>query len=211
MPASGRRRRTQAERRDESDRNLIGAAIEIIADEGVSAATFDAIGRRAGYSRGLAGQRYGSKVGLIEAVIAHLHAQSDAIFVENRLDERPGLEALLEYLDLLFRAVEKSKESQAYFRLLSAALADITAQQSLFAAAHKATLRRLESLVAKGQQEGQIRQDLPPEVAGRMIGSMLVGLCIQILTEPETEVAPIRAASIAALKLAFAPPKDGNP
>ena len=64
-------RRTQAERRDESGRSLVEAAIAVVARQGVNAATFDAIGRQAGYSRGLATQRFGSKQGLIEAVIRH--------------------------------------------------------------------------------------------------------------------------------------------
>jgi AcrR family transcriptional regulator len=205
-----RRRRTQAERRDESDRNLIAAAIEIIADEGVSAATFEAIGRRAGYSRGLAGQRFGSKQGLIEAVIAHLLARTEELFTIHRLDERPGLEALLAYLDIVYKAVALSKENQAYFRLLSAALADVSEQREVFAAAHQVTLGQLERLFARGQREGQIRRDLSPVVAGRMIGSIILGLSAQILAEPGTEIGPIREASLTALKLAFAPPDEGT-
>ena len=38
-----------------------------MSEDGVSAATFEAIARRGGYSRGLVGQRFGSKLGLIEA------------------------------------------------------------------------------------------------------------------------------------------------
>ena len=50
-------RLTQAERRDRSERELLGAAIRVVAGQGVSAATFDAIGREAGFSRGLVTQR----------------------------------------------------------------------------------------------------------------------------------------------------------
>ena len=42
------RRLTQAERRDRSERELISAAIKVVAEQGVSAATFDAIARKAG-------------------------------------------------------------------------------------------------------------------------------------------------------------------
>src|SRR5258707_15583829 len=65
-------RRTQAERRDGSERGVLQAAIAVVADEGVGAVTFDAVGRKGGFSRGLATQRFGSKQGLIEAVIKHL-------------------------------------------------------------------------------------------------------------------------------------------
>ena len=71
-------RRSQAERRDESQRSLVEATLAVVANRGVSAATFDEIGRAAGYSRGLATQKFGSKQGLIEAVIDYLHQQREA-------------------------------------------------------------------------------------------------------------------------------------
>ena len=55
------------------DLQFIGAAAQVVADQGVAAATFEAIGRKAGYSRGLATQRFGSKQGLIEALVDSLH------------------------------------------------------------------------------------------------------------------------------------------
>src|SRR5246127_4250465 len=92
-----RRRRTQAERRDESERGLVKAVIAVVSEDGVSAATFEAIGQRGGYSRGLVGQRFGSKLGLIEAVIAHLHDQKESFAASGRIDALPGLEALVTY------------------------------------------------------------------------------------------------------------------
>jgi AcrR family transcriptional regulator len=62
-------RRTQAQRRAESDDRLLSAAAEIIAGEGYLALTLERVGERAGFSRGLASRKYGSKDGLIEALI----------------------------------------------------------------------------------------------------------------------------------------------
>ena len=84
------RRRTQAERRTESERGLVQAAIAVVSEEGVSAATFEAIGRRGGYSRGLVGQRFGSKLGLIDAVIAYLHDDKEAFAASHGMDQNPG-------------------------------------------------------------------------------------------------------------------------
>src|ERR1019366_10503490 len=89
------RRRTQAERRDQSERGLVEAAIAVVSEDGVSAATFEAIGRRGGYSRGLVGQRFGSKLGLIEAVIAYLHEEKESFATGQRVDSLNPLEALL--------------------------------------------------------------------------------------------------------------------
>jgi AcrR family transcriptional regulator len=197
------RRRTQAERRDESERGLVKAAIAVVSEEGVSAATFDAIGRRGGYSRGLVGQRFGSKLGLIEAVIAYLHDEKDALTAVDCAEGFSGLEALLTYVDLYLRRLSHLGEVRAYFRLLSWAVADISAFRSLFAAEHDRIRIRFESWVTQGQAEGQIRPDLDPTAAALMVGSQLMGLSIQVLIDPAMDLDPIRATCVASLRRAF--------
>ena len=75
-------RRTQARRRAESDDRLLTAAADIIAAEGYVALTLERVGERAGFSRGLASRKYGSKAGLIAALIRRTEAcvrdQTDA-------------------------------------------------------------------------------------------------------------------------------------
>jgi AcrR family transcriptional regulator len=59
---------TQAERTAISDKAMIDAAIELILEHGTDKATLQAIGEKAGYSRGLATYRFGSKAGLYDEV-----------------------------------------------------------------------------------------------------------------------------------------------
>src|SRR5271169_4343940 len=125
-----RQRRTQAERRDESERGLVRAAIGVVSEEGVSAATFEAIARRSGYSRGLVGQRFGSKLGLIEAVIEYLHGGRESFAAAGKLEGLPGLDALLTYADHYLQRLSHMGEVQAYFRLLAWAVADISTFRS---------------------------------------------------------------------------------
>jgi AcrR family transcriptional regulator len=197
------RRRTQAERRDESERGLVKAVIAVISEEGVSAATFEAIGRRGGYSRGLVGQRFGSKLGLIEAVIAYLHDEKDAFAAADCVEGLPGLDALLAYVDLYLQRLSHLGEVQAYFRLLSWAVADISAFSSLFASEHDRIRARFEGWVTQGQAEGQIRPDLDPTAAALMVGSQLLGLSMQALIDPAMDLNPIRATCVATLRQAF--------
>ena len=149
------RRRTQAERRDESERGLVKAAIAVVSEEGVSAATFEAIGQKGGYSRGLVGQRFGSKLGLIEAVIAYLHDEKETLATGPGIDSLPGLEALLTHVDLYLQRLSDLGELEAYFRLLAWAVADISAFRSAFAAAHDRVRERFEAWIMRGQAEGQ--------------------------------------------------------
>ncbi|MGZ5935823.1 MAG: TetR/AcrR family transcriptional regulator [Rhizomicrobium sp.] len=196
-------RRTQAERRNESERALVKAAITVVAREGVSAATFEAICRKAGYSRGLVTQRFGSKDGLIEMVINRLHERHEALLASAGIDSLPGFEAVLKYVDLYLRDLSADAEGRAYFMLLSSAVADATQVRAAFAAEHARVEHRLEALVLKGQREGDIRREIDADAAALMIGSLLLGLSMQVLVDPATNLEPIRKTSLATLRLSF--------
>ena len=202
-------RRTQAERRDESGRSLLEAAIAVVARQGVSAATFDAIGAQAGYSRGLATQRFGSKQGLIEAVIRCLHEQQEAALLAHDIDGLPGLEGVLAFVDLYLRGLSMDHDGRAYFMLLSAAVADATELRAAFAEEHGRIEQRLEALVRKGQADGSIRREIDADAAALMVGSLLFGLSMQTLVDPGTRLDPIRETSLAMLRLSFRP--EGRP
>jgi AcrR family transcriptional regulator len=63
---------TQAERTDLSDRLMRDAAIELIVEQGTAATTLKDVGEKAGYSRGLAGYRFGSRDALFSFVVHSL-------------------------------------------------------------------------------------------------------------------------------------------
>jgi AcrR family transcriptional regulator len=206
-------RRTQAERRDSSERELVTAAIEVVAAEGVSALTFEAIGRRAGKSRGLVTQRFGSKQGLVEAMIAHLHDRQENLLLQHGVDAMPGLQAVLTYVDSYLRGIGENDETRAYFRMLSSAVAEGSALRQAFAAEHVRVERRLEGLLLRGQAEGDIRREIDADAAALMIGSQLLGLSMQMLVDPDMDLEPIRETTLATLRLSFGvrPQPRGRP
>ena len=61
--------RTQPDRRAESDGRMIRAAFELIAEYGSAGCSLARVGVEAGYGRGLPVARFGTKLGLLEAVI----------------------------------------------------------------------------------------------------------------------------------------------
>jgi AcrR family transcriptional regulator len=193
-------RRTQTERREESGRRLILAAIEVIAEQGVSAATFEAIGRRAGYSRGLATQKFGSKQGLIDAVVDHLHARHDFAVQAAGLHELPGLDGLLAYVSLHLRNPEEDRQSVAYYALMASTISEMSGMRQSFAASHHRIEQLLEGFVRKGQADGTIPHHLDPEDAALTIGSQLLGISVQRLVDPTLRVAPLKALILQTLK-----------
>ncbi len=202
-PATGSRL-TQAQRREQSERVLVGAAIAVVAEGGVSAATFETIGQKSGYSRSLVTQRFGSKQGLIDAVIAHLHERMVSLITAARIDEMPGLDAVLAYTDIYLKDLFRSEDVRTYFKLLSSAVADASVLRAAFAAQHEQVRLLLASLVRKGQAEGGIRRDIDADAAALMIGSLQLGISMQLLVDPDMAFEPVRKTSLAMLKLSFA-------
>lgn len=205
--SSAAARRTQAERRDESERRLLDATARVVAEQGVSAATFEAIGRSAGYSRGLATQKFGSKDGLIEALIADLHERQSELLAAHHIAELGGLEAVLAYVDLYLRHLGDGEATRAYFMLMAGAVADASSLRAAFARSHEKVKARLAALVQRGQAEGAIRRELDPQAAALMVGGLLLGLSVQWLVDPETDLDAIRRTSLDTLELAFANPR----
>jgi AcrR family transcriptional regulator len=196
-------RRTQAERREDSERGLVRAAISVTAERGVSAATFEAVGERGGYSRSLVTRRFGSKQGLIDAMISYLHDRRAVLAAELGIDQMPGLDALLADTDLYLRSLSEKGELKAYFMWLSAAVADANSLRATFAASHEQVRTRLRDYVQKGQAEGCIRSDLDADAAALMVGSLQLGLSMQLLVDPTMNLDPIRKTSLATLRLSF--------
>jgi len=57
--------------------------------------------------------------------------------------------------------------------------------------------------VLRGQAEGDIRREIDADAAALMIGSLLLGLSMQLLVDPDMNIEPIRQTSLATLRLSF--------
>ncbi len=196
-------RLSQTERRQRSERKLIESALSITAESGVSAATFEAIGQRAGYSRGLASQKFGSKEGLLRSVINHLHDARNRALEVQKIEQKDGLQALLTYVDIHFTSMADN-EMQAYFLLLAAAVADLTAMRALFAESHERSRQQLESMFIRGRADGSVRRNIDGAAAAVMVGSLLVGVSIQYLADPAMDLESVAKETRSVLRASFA-------
>jgi len=201
-----RERRSQSERRAESWEALVKAAAAIVTEEGVSAATFQAIGERAGYHRSLVTQRFGAKRGLVDAVIEYLEQSRETQFKGSHLGEISGLEALLRYTDGFLKDLATNPNVRAYFRLLASAVAEISDVRTAFAEAHERTRKRFEGFVLRGHADGSIRKDLDANAAALMVGSLRLGVAMQVLVDPDVDIEPIRKTTLDVLRTSFAAP-----
>lgn len=197
-------RKTQSERRNQSEAALLKAAVDVIATSGVGGVTFEALGKTGGFSRGLASVRFGSKARLIEAVLRHLHERQETLAREQELDGLPGLDAVMRYVEVNMRDMARRNEARAYFMLLSSSVAEASDMRSTFAATHAEVEEKLHRWVAKGQAEGTIRPELDPQAAALMIGCLMFGLSMQLLVDPLVDFDSVREASLTMLRTSLA-------
>lgn len=200
-------RRTQAQRRAESENRLLAAAAEIIASEGYMAATLERVGERAGFSRGLASRKYGSKDGLIEAVIwrvsAHVHEQVDLAIA----DVSDPLEQLMRLFDRFVELVLSDTFVRAYFVLFSAMIANRLDTRTVFDEVQQRFGERISTLIGQAQAAGAIPAAIPAAHAAFMVGCLLAGISIETAIEypvdGESDPAALRADLVAMLRRAL--------
>jgi len=92
QPGNGRK--TQAERTALSDQRMFEAAISLIIERGTQKTTLKEIGELAGYSRGLANYRFGSKDGLLLELFAHFDTRWKD-HIDSYIKDRTGISAVL--------------------------------------------------------------------------------------------------------------------
>lgn len=110
-------RLTQAERTEKSDSRMLDAAVTLIVDRGPAATSLKEVGLMAGYSRGLAGQRFGSKEKLFAFVLRQV---GDAWLAQLKQAtvEQTGLHAIHDALDEHYRfCVEAPDQVRAFYTL----------------------------------------------------------------------------------------------
>jgi AcrR family transcriptional regulator len=174
-------RRSQEERRAESSRRLLEAAIALFAERGYDATSAGAIAERAGYSRSLVNVRYGSKEGLLETILSteledRLLPAADA--------SANGLDRLLAPVDgVLVLLDEDPRLLRAFFVVLFEAVGPVPALGSRV----RAWLTRLEQATRRaledGQRDGSVRSDADADAVIEEFAHLSVGLVYRWVLE----------------------------
>jgi AcrR family transcriptional regulator len=194
------RRQTQAERKASSERRLLEAAAELVAEGGIAATTFEKVGARAGCSRGLVSQRFGSKDGLIAALVTDLKEQFEQEIAESRLDQLAPHEALIAFVDLYFSALWERPTQSAYHVLLAESISSQPELRPLFANVHDHVRDQLRGFIERAQTEGTIPASIDADATALSVGALLLGMTIQSIVNPTTDVDRVRRNAVTTLR-----------
>ena len=180
------KRMTQAERTALSDARMFEAAKELIAEHGTHNTTLREVGERAGYSRGLASNRFGSKEGLFNQLVRDFNL-SWAAEVRRTVGNSTGLPAFSAALDTVeYFLLNRSDEMKALYILWFESMSSHDEVRQRLARNHTAYRRDAERWVREGIEESTIRNTIDPQCFAVEFNSLIFGLIYQWLVDPES-------------------------
>ena len=176
---------TQAERTALSDQRMFEVAIELVNERGTAKTTLKDIGEGAGYSRGLASYRFGSKDGLW----MELFARFDDIWkahLSEYLTGKRGLAALQAAIqaqrDIFTR---ESGYLRAMYILWYESLGRESDIRASLASHHVIYRRDVQQWIEQGQEAGEIRADVDPANFATGYCSTMFGTIYQWVVAPD--------------------------
>ncbi len=206
---------TTQRRTEMSTRKLLEAAAELIAELGYERTTLVAIGQRAGYSHGLVTQRFGSKDGLLHALVQRMTTDWAVVHLDTELNGADGIDGV----EFLLREIRDSVLRQptlgrALYSLMFEAVR-IPALHADMVELHRELRQRVADVVEQARDRGEVRADVRPGAFAGLVVSTLRGAAYQWLLDPEFPYAETVTDLIATVRRDLAagptPPTDVPP
>jgi AcrR family transcriptional regulator len=214
-------RRTQTERREESERRLLAAALDIVARRGSVRMTLAEVGEAAGYSRGLPAHRFGSKAGLVHALAGYIGER----FGEQREEgpkPEPGLDAILGNILFYFsladdanppRATASPHAGNAYtatrallVMMTESCMETGTDLRAEVVAYNRSALAWFEQHIRSGIERGQIAADNEPAVTAVILLGAMRGVLQQWLVDDRIPLTTVRDRLLQITERVLRPP-----
>ena len=181
---SQQQRMKQADRTDLSDSRMLEAAVELIVERGTGNTTLKEVGEFAGYSRGLAGYRFGNKAGLFEFVVRSIG--------EQWLSELKELTAKLSGFDAIAAAINAHYEFcrrapnqvAAFYLLWFASIGPQSEAKAVIAGIHERRRKDVARWICDGIAEGTISPSVDPDRVAGQFSASIVGIVYQWLLDP---------------------------
>ncbi|WP_103336731.1 TetR/AcrR family transcriptional regulator [Amycolatopsis sp. CA-126428] len=178
-------RRTQEQRRAETERRVVDAAMALIARSGSRAVTLAEVGEAAGYSRGIVYHHFGSRERLLEAVVDEAQRFDVPVY------EGDGLDYLVRIIEAYLRnVVRRTPSARAFLQLWGEAIAADPVLAPLFARRDADFRQLLADVVRQGVADGSIRPDANPAAAAVLIVALVRGTGLQLIAQPPVRNVP---------------------
>ncbi|HEX5193856.1 MAG TPA: TetR/AcrR family transcriptional regulator [Solirubrobacteraceae bacterium] len=175
---------TQPERSALSDARMADAAIALICERGAAATTLKDVGLRAGYSRGLASYRFGSKEGLWAFLIRTI-GEEWLEQLQRAVDGTSGLDTIHAAVDAHCRfLLESSERIRAFYVLWFESVGPDPALRTVIAGAHARRQRDVEEWITSGIEAGTVRADVDVRSVAEQFCAAIIGIVYTWLVTP---------------------------
>lgn len=170
-------RRTQQQRREETEQRLIDAAMTLFAARGSRSVSLADVGRLAGYSSGIVSHHFGSKRALLAAVVEQ--AQRFDVPASGTLGVQRLTATLSTYLSTLR---QRAPAPQAFLQLWSEAVGADPVLAPLFAERDAWFRGLLADYIRAGIDDGSIRADADPDAHAIALVGLVRGIGLQLMS-----------------------------
>lgn len=165
---------------------MLDAALDLVLEHGTEKTTLAMIGEAAGYSRGLATYRFGSKAGLYDAMCKSI-SRNWLEYLTRGVGEKVGIEAMCAALDAIRKFVEDSPREGRVLQILHCGAASPGSEfPDTSIGIHKRQRSDVAEWVRLGQATGEIRSDVKADDVATHYVSYISGMTYLWLTNPET-------------------------
>ena len=176
--------RRQAERTAQSDARMVEAAVRLIVERGIERTTLQEVGELAGYSRGLAGYRFGSKGGLFGFVVKAI-AEEWLKELTRVTQGKAGIDALVAATDAHYRfCVDAPDHVRAFYILWSESIGPDSDYKDVIAGIHQRRQRDVTEWIRNGIAAGQINSTVNAASVANQFCASIIGIVYQWLVHP---------------------------
>jgi len=187
MSIQTKRRRTQAERTQASDKAIYKAAIKLIARDGPQNMSLAKLGKVAGFSGGLISYRFGSKSNLLKAIADRIFELWQRRVLEPALLGESALDDLKTLGTLYLNSVKtKSDLIMALFRLMNDSYSTHKELKSQFSEYDNNARNIIINLLEKGVECGEIKNNIDPRGVSVFYIAILRGAALQYFIDETT-------------------------
>jgi AcrR family transcriptional regulator len=168
-----------------STSRLLDAAAELIAEGGYERMTLAAIGERAGYSHGLVTARFGSKEGLLWALMERMVVDWQDNLLKPALGHDTGviaLKTMFKQLGVSWR--RNPQRMRAFYILMFEALLPVPLLNDRVVEIHREFRSGVAELIGRGITSGQIENRVDVERVTRLLIGALRGAVYQAMLDP---------------------------
>ena len=177
---------TQAERTALSDKAMLEAAMALVLEHGTDKTTLAMIGEHAGYSRGLATYRFGSKDGLYDALCRSI-SRHWLEYLKRGVGDKVGVEAMCAALDTIYQfEQELPEEARAMQILYSGAASPSAGFQETAVNIRRRQKSDVAEWIRRGQDIGEVKVEIDADEVAAQYVAYITGMTYLWLISPES-------------------------